>query len=120
MKGSLFPIFLWIMGRWLIIGHHHAVGAWLTGRLSAGLTAGVAGLLTCWFLERLVLQPPLRISLHVVFDLLGFVVKDFGHAAGIKATLCFFVIPVAAVWYMDLGVGLFAVWSGIGARPKVW
>jgi hypothetical protein len=50
------------------------VGAWLTGRLSAGLTAGVAWLLTCWLLERLVLHLPLRVSLHVVFDLLGAVV----------------------------------------------
>jgi hypothetical protein len=98
------------LGSWLLYTLFAAlVGAWLTGRLSAGLTAGVAWLLTCWLLGRMVLHLPLRVSLHVVLDLLGAVVKDFGHPEGIKANLCFFVIPVvipvAIVWYMDLGVG---------------
>jgi hypothetical protein len=98
------------LGAWLLHTLFVALGGtWLSRPLAAWSAAGAALLLTCGLLGRLVLNLPLFVSLHVVLDLLGSLLRDFGHKEGILVNLCFFVIPVvvpvAIVYHVGLGVG---------------
>jgi len=97
---------------WLLYALLMGIGVgWFHLPLAAWYTAGIALLLTCWFLGRSLARLGVLASLHLLFYLLTSLLIDCCYKGSLILNICFFLIPVVLPGALLVGFGLSFWWG---------
>ncbi len=106
------------LGTWLLYALLMWIGVgWFHVPLASWYTAGIAFLLTCWFLGKSLVRIGLWMSLRLLFFLVSSLLVDLFHKEGLILNMCFFLMPVVLPVALLFGFEL-SLWWGFLLFPS--